>query len=47
VQQQSTGLAVLDCGGLAQPRGGKGLGWLAHAPTAAAVIEAHGRAATA
>jgi hypothetical protein len=47
VQQQPTGLAVLDSGEVALPRGDKQSGWLAHAPTAAAAIEAHGRAATA
>jgi hypothetical protein len=45
VQQQSARLAVLDSGGMAQPRGGKGFGWVTHAPTAAAVIKAHRRGA--
>jgi hypothetical protein len=47
VRQQSTGLAALDFDGAAQPRGDQGFRWLAHAPAAAAAIEAHGRGATA
>jgi hypothetical protein len=47
VQQQPTGLAVLDSGETAQPRGDKRSGWLAHMPTAAAAIEAHGGGVTA
>jgi len=43
VQQQPTGLAVLDSGGVPPPRGDQGPGWLAQAPAAAAAIEAHGR----